>query len=282
MNNNHPIRRLALQYPQLCLPIMPNERETEEYRECVLMGEPVRREPDFTFSDEDELCVVSTPAGEVPVLVLAEREDFVHAYRALACRCEPEVIPDSVGAVTVQGLINWEKIRRHRDAYLAEGGTDWDEEFRRFTSVNANYRDIFILLSTGRYSDVPAAAVGLGEQEWKAKSLTIRKYHELTHFVCRTKYPKDIDEIRDEVVADMIGLIQAFGAYDTGLAETFLGIEGTTFRDGGRLAHYAGDDIAGAMARAKALIRSYAEKIKGRDLEDVFALLLGLFENDPG
>jgi hypothetical protein len=282
MNDTHPIRMLARQYPQLCLPIMPNERETEEYRACVLMGEPVRRAPEFAFSEEDEFSFVSTPVGEVPVLVLADREDFVHAYRALACRCEPEVIPDSVGAVTVQGLINWEKIRRHRDAYLAEGGSDWDEEFRRFTSVNANYRDSFILLSTGSYSDIPAAAVGLGEQEWKAKSLTIRKYHELTHFVCRTKYPKDIDEIRDEVVADMIGLIQAFGTYDTGLAETFLGIEGTAFRPGGRLAHYAKEDIAGAMTRAKALIRSYAERIKGRDLRDVFALLLSLFEGSPG
>ena len=38
MNDTHPIRMLARQYPQLCLPIMPNERETEEYRACVLMG----------------------------------------------------------------------------------------------------------------------------------------------------------------------------------------------------------------------------------------------------
>jgi hypothetical protein len=80
----------------------------------------------------------------------------------------------------------------------------------------------------------------------------------------------------------MIGLIQAFGSYDTGLAETFLGIEGTAFRPGGRLAHYAKEDIAGAMTRAKALIRSYAERIKGRDLRDVFALLLSLFESSPG
>ena len=76
MTDMHPIRRLALQYPQLCLPIMPKERETEEYRACVLMGEPVRRDPDFTFSEEDEFSFVSTPVGEVPVLVLADREDF--------------------------------------------------------------------------------------------------------------------------------------------------------------------------------------------------------------
>jgi len=278
MNRNHPIYQLAPQYPQLCLPIAHNERETEEYKECVLMGEPVRREPAFSFSEEDELSEVSTPVGEARILVLANREDFVHAYRALACRCEPEEIPDSVGAVTVQGLINWGKIRQHQEEYLAAGGSDWDEEFGRFTSVKSNYRDSFILLSTGNYSDIPAAAVGIGEQEWKAKSLTIRKYHELTHFICRAKYPQDIDAIRDEVVADMIGLVKAFGEYDTGLAKTFLGIEGESFRDGGRLAHYAKDDLDGAMRRANGLIDSYAEKIRGRDKTDVFALLLSLFE----
>lgn len=278
MNTSHPIRQLAPRYPQLCLPIRQNERETEEYKACVLMGEPPEREPDFSFSEEDELSLVNTPVGEVNVLVLADREDFVHAYRALACRCEPEEVPDSVGAVTVQGLINWEKIRRHQEEYLADGGTDWDDEFRRFTAVKSNFRDSFILLSTGNYSNIPAKTVGLGEQEWKEKSLAIRKYHELTHFVFRTKYPKDVDTIRDEVVADMIGLIKAFGEYDTGLARTFLGTEGETFRPGGRLSHYAKDDIDTAMARANELISSYAEKIKGRDTEDVFSLLLSLFE----
>ena len=66
MNDTHPIRMLARQYPQLCLPIMPNERETEEYRACVLMGEPVRRAPEFAFSEEDEFSFVSTPVGEGP------------------------------------------------------------------------------------------------------------------------------------------------------------------------------------------------------------------------
>jgi len=278
MKKDHPICKLALRYPQLCLPIQPNERETEEYKGCVLMGEPPEREPDFSFSEEDELSPVTTPVGEVQVLVLADREDFVHAYRALACRCEPEEVPDSVGAVTVQGLINWEKIRQHKADYLAAGGTDWDGEFRRFITVKSNYRDSFILLSSGNYSNIPARTVGLGEQEWKEKSLVIRKYHELTHFVFRTKFPGDTDVIRDEVVADMIGLIKAFGEYDTVLARTFLGTEGASFRPGGRLAHYAKDDIDAAMQRANELIDSYAERIKGRDTEDVFSLLLSLFE----
>ena len=279
MNTAHPIRQLANQYPQLCLPIAPHERQTDEYKDCVLRGEPVQRKPAFRFSKEDELSCVSTPAGEVNVLILTDREDFVHAYRALACRCEPEPVPDSVGAATVQGLINWEKIRRHQEEYLAAGGDDWDDEFRRFTSVKSNYRDTIILLSSGNYSDIPAAWVGMDEQEWKEKSLTIRKYHELTHYICRTRYPDDIVAIRDEVIADMIGLIKAFGDYDTRLARTFLGIEGETFRPGGRLEYYAGDDLSAAIRQANEDIDKYAGMIKDRDKTDVFALLLSLFEN---
>ena len=71
MNDTHPIRMLARQYPQLCLPIMPNERETEEYRACVLMGEPVRRAPEFAFSEEDEFSFVtlSMPTVRWPAAV---------------------------------------------------------------------------------------------------------------------------------------------------------------------------------------------------------------------
>ena len=274
----HPIKILAARYPQLSLPIVENARQTPEYKDAVLCGEPVDREPAFHFSEDDRLSLESTPAGSIEVLSLANREDFVHAYRALACRCEPAAVPDSVGAVTVSGLINWEKIRRHEEEYLSAGGSDWDEEFQKFTSVKSNYLDTMILLSSGNYSNVPAAKLGLNEQDWKEKSYIIRKYHELTHFVCRTRYPDDIEAIRDEVVADMIGLIKAFGEYDTELAKTFLGIEGETYREGGRLAHYAGDDLDGAILRAREEIGKYAERVRGQDTEDVFSLLLRVFK----
>ena len=61
MKKNHPIQILAGQYPQLCLPIMTDARNTPEYQDSVLRGLPVNREPDFSFSDEDELKKESTP-----------------------------------------------------------------------------------------------------------------------------------------------------------------------------------------------------------------------------
>ena len=272
--------KLARRYPQLLLPIRAGVRQTEAYKKAVLCGEPIEAAPDFRCPEEIRADTADTPAGPAEILYLGDRADFLHAYQALAYRCEPTPIPASVGAVTVGGLINWEKIHTHRAAYLAAGGQDWDAEFDRFTADRKNYRDSVILLSGGDYSNVPASRVGLAPKAWKEMSFTIRKYHELTHFVCRALYPADIDALRDEVIADSIGLVAAFGAYDTALARLFLGVEGGVFREGGRLSHYAGaDELPAAVARVSALIDSYAARIEAAHTpgEDIFALLLKIF-----
>ena len=78
-----------------------------------------------------------------------------------------------------------------------------------------------------------------------------------------------------------IGLVAAFGRYDTQLAARFLGVEGGAFREGGRLSHYVKDgELSAAIDRAQALIAEYAERIKKarpEARESVFALLLKIF-----
>ena len=273
--NNHPIFFLSTRYPQLLLPIQEGMRNTEEYKNAVLCGEPLSGEPDFRTTPEDTLTVENTPAGPAEVLYLADRGDFEHALRALAYRCEPTEILPSVGASTIRGLINWEKIRQHKTAYLCSGGTDWNAEFKRFTADKTNYLDTLLLLSRGEYSAVPAAELGIVPEDWIAASLTIRKYHELTHFVCRKLRPENIDAVRDEIQADMIGLLAAFGHYDTALARRFLGIDTDVCRPGGRLSHYTTpEELPDAAARAHALIDDYARRIEPLPKDDVFSLLL--------
>ncbi len=82
-----------------------------------------------------------------------------------------------------------EKISRRKTEYLLSGGEDWPAEFRRFTADKSNYFDTLILLSGGEHSAVPAGEPGLSEAERRGLSLTIRKYHELTHFICRGLRP---------------------------------------------------------------------------------------------
>lgn len=270
---------LCCRFPQLALPIQQGQKNTPEYRSTVLRGEPACREPDFMGSPEDTLETVETPAGKAEILYLARREDFEHALRALAYRCEPVEIPAAVGASTVRGLINWEKIRAHKAEYLACGKTDWNKEFKRFTAEKSNYLDTILLLSKGDYSAVPADSVGLSQEDWTEKSRIIRKYHELTHFVCRTLYPHNVEAIRDEVIADRIGLTAAFGRYDARLARRFLGIEDGVFREGGRLSHYAGaENLETAVREANALIDRLAEHAGQNDKSTVFDLLTILIQ----
>ncbi len=264
------LEMLSRRYAQLLMPIAEGESKTEEYKDAVLRGNPPRRELSFLKPEDVLLEQIRTPAGTAEVVVLPDRQDFEHAYRALAYRCEPVEILPSVGAGIIRGLINWEKIRAHRQAYEAEGNLDWNEEFRRFTSRKENYCDTLILLSGGPYSDIPAEDVGMTPEAWQASSIEIRKYHELCHFVCQRKWPEDKDALRDEIYADCIGLLAAFGTYDRLLALRFLGLEGETFRPGGRLQHYAGDDLQNAEARARDLIREaemrLSETDRGADL----------------
>ena len=269
-----PLNELIQRYPQLVLPIAVNEMNTPEYKKAVLRGEPVCGEANFICSPDDKLETVETPVGKVEILYLVHREDFEHALRALAYRCEPVEIPASVGASTIRGLINWGKINAHKTEYLAKGGKNWREEFKRFTAEKSNYLDTIILLSKGDYSAVPARFVGLAEYEWDEKSLIIRKYHELTHFVCRTLYPKNIEPIRDEVIADLIGLIAAFDHYDPLLAKRFLGIASGTFHEGGRLSHYANEEnLAAAIREADNLIDQLAAQVSRIGKKPAFDLL---------
>ena len=269
---------MAARYPQLLLPIRVGEKDSVEYRNAVRRGIAPDLPPEFKGSPRDSLTTEATPAGEADILTLGDREDFVHAYRALAYKCEPMDIPPSVGAATIKGLINWEKIHRHESEYRKAGGTDWAAEFRLFTSVKRHYSDTVILLSDGFYSSVAPDHVGLTGEEWREKSYLIRKYHELTHFVCRSLYPENVESVRDEIIADMIGLIKAFGKYDTGLARLFLGIENGVYREGGRLSHYVEQkDLPAEVRRANQMIEQYAEKAQRLDHSDVFQFLLQIF-----
>ena len=269
---------LAKRFPQLVLPVSEGISQSKAYKDAVLRGHPLLEKPVFVSPDQISVETVATLAGNVEVILFLERKDFLHAYRALGYRCEPVAIPDSVGACIIDGVADWGKIRKHRKVYEAAGYDDWSQEFRRFTSVRENYRSMLILLSGGFYSAVSPETIGQTKEEWTCKSILIRKYHELCHFVCRKLWPEKKDALRDEVYADCIGLIAAFGNYDAMLARTFLGIEGEQYRKTGRLLHYAGDDPDAAYTVARDLIREASEKLNHLDLNsDIWQVLSQIY-----
>ncbi len=248
---------LAAEYPQLYL--NPNSDAWETYRRVVLRGEtPEAGSLAHYVSDpHDAMETVDTPAGPVRVVTLGDRWDFELVLRGLmAAKNGPKApIPASQGAAMLT-VFNWPRIRAHLAAFPEE---EQAAEFKRFTSVKVNYTDMLVVLSRGPYSGVSASAMGLTEGEWLARSDTIRRYHELTHVICRRLYPEDVDPVRDELIADAVGLYAAFGRFDPETEKRFLGVKDGRYV-GGRLENYTPepekliDSVSAELDRMKNLI----------------------------
>ena len=249
---------LAEDYPQLYL--NPDTDSQEAYRRVVLQGkDPESKSLAHYHGDSaDREEILETPAGSVRVVTLGNRRDFELVMRGLmAAKDGPgAAIPESQGASTL-ALFNWPRIHAHLAKFPAE---EQVAEFKRFTAVRENYVDQLVVLSRGTYSGVPASSAGcLAASEWLEISDTIRRYHELTHVICRRLYPGDVEPIRDELVADAVGIYAAYGHFDPALEMLFLGLEDGAYT-GGRLGNYTDkpEEIAGqvceVLERIKRLI----------------------------
>lgn len=253
------LERLAAEYPQLYL--NPDTDTQETYRRVVLRGE----EPEakslahYRGDPTDREEVMETPAGSVRVVTLGNRKDFELALRSLMAAKDGPLtpIPESQGAAMLT-VFNWPRIHAHLAKYPEE---ERAAELKRFTAVRENYIDTLVVLSRGPYSHVDAAAVGETEAEWLDHSDTIRRYHELTHVICRSIYPGDVAPIRDELVADTVGLTAAYGRFDPMLERRFLGIDDDGRYTGGRLGNYTDipEALTGAVCAALERIRAVAE-----------------------
>ncbi len=263
------LAELAEEYPQLYLD--PDKDTQESYRQIVLQGEEPEEKDlsHYCTSPNDRMETAQTPAGPVRVVTLGNRRDFELVLRGLmAAKDGPlEPVPETTGA-SMLTLFNWPRIKAHLSVYPEE---EQAEEFRRFTSVKENYVDMLVVLSRGPYSHVDAAAIGHSPEEWLDYSDSIRRYHELTHVICRRLYPDKINAVRDELVADAIGLYAAYGKYEPRKAELFLGLDQNKYI-GGRLENYT-DDPEGLAGPVSIMIRDLQDLIEKNPVENPFDLI---------
>lgn len=273
---------LADIYQQLYL--RPSEDGREEYADIVRCGEDAaeRDLSHFIMNDSDRLEYLDTPAGEVCCVTLYERRDFETFLQIMGNKCRAVEIPATQGASILDGVINWTRIYDHRDEFIRsekEKGNpdpDWDAEFTRFTADKRNYLDALIVLSVGPYSAIPAVKTGVSEDEWIRLSDTIRKYHECTHFICRRLYREKIDAVWDELVADAVGIYAAFGHFDRGMEELFLGISDRRYT-GGRLGNYVKEDeLSELSSRIPGILNAFndiMEEMKGAEPYEIAVAL---------
>lgn len=257
------VEALRAHFVQLRFPIRAGISQELAYREATRKG---RFEAADAFSpglllrkpDAVDLNIHDTIAGRVPVVVAADRADFEALVRAFSDRNEPAPVPASMGACIVTGLINWDRVaeyrrswtRNHQDASEA----DWLDEFRRFATRKELYQDRFIILSSGPYSGIPAADIGVNRDDWLSRSLVLRREHECTHYFTYRALGTMRNHIFDELVADFVGLVSAFGEYRADLARRFLGLDVfPETRPGSRIELYCGTLSPAAIQAARSL-----------------------------
>lgn len=258
------LERLAADYPQLYL--NPDTDTQEAYRRVILRGEEpeMKSLSHYRGDPADREEIADTPAGQVRVVTLGNRRDFELVLRGLmAAKDGPLVpIPENQGAAMLT-VFNWPRIHAHLAKFPEEDRT---AEFKRFTAARENYIDTLVVLSRGPYSHVDAAAVGKTDAEWLDHSDTIRRFHELTHVICRRRYPGDVAPIRDELVADAVGLYAAYGRFGPETEKLFLGIQDGRYV-GGRLGNYTDtpEALTGAVCTALERIRATMENQAGTE-----------------
>ena len=212
-----------------------------------------------------------TAAGRIPVVLVADRGDFELLVQALTRRNEPEPVPSSMGACMVAGYVNWNRVHAVRAHWEREhGAAGWDAAFAALRERKELYQDRFLLASSGPYSGVPAARLGMEHEEWLRLSRVIRVEHECVHYFTRRVFGSMRNALHDELMADYAGIVAAAGEYRADWFLHFLGLEDADrYREGGRLENYRGTPpLSGdAFAALQPLVRNAAHELEALDYD---------------
>lgn len=243
----------ALAVVKTCLrhlnfPVLRGISQDPLYRAVVLRGEPITGcalATGIPLLDPEgiQLRMQATAAGRIPILLINNRSDFEHILQALLNRNEPMEIPQSMGAVMVAGYNNWDRIDQYKLFWQQSSPSEaWTDAFQRLIPQKALYQDRFIVVSTGAYSNVPAADLHLEDDEWRRLSVEIRIVHECTHYAMKRIYGLMRNNLQDEIIADAMGLVAANGTFSSDWFLRFMGLEShRALRPEGRINVYRGD-----------------------------------------
>ena len=159
-----------------------------------------KRPVSFESPEAITIEIYESAAGEVPVIVFGNTSDFENFIINLIYKGERPDDISQIGSSFIYG-------KKQR----------------------------FLILSKKYYSNTQQEFVELSSEEWHEKSMILRREHELTHYYTKKFYGSASNNLHDELIADFIGIYEAFGYYEARLFKHFMGIDGT---HGGRLPLY--------------------------------------------
>ena len=222
---------------QFQFPIQKNISQTEDYRSATLKGSSITFMQDATgliLTEPDKLKLFLHPslAGKIPVIIANNRFDFQAIVQALTYRNEPKPMPPSMGAAMIQGLNNWDRLRK-----AIQGSSQ-----KTVLANKSLYQDRIIVLSRIPYSNVSAEEMNLEEEDWLDKSLSIRLEHECAHYFTLRHFGKMSNNMHDEIIADYMGICSVLPQFSAKWFLQFIGLgDYPTFMESGRMKNYLGN-----------------------------------------
>lgn len=168
--------------------------------------------PAFNFQWEHEtlleICFAQTLGGRLPVISTGCHEDFRAMEALMGNRQEKRELPVTVNAFTIEARA--EKIFRHR----------------------------LLLLNRAPYSNIAAEELELDQNEWLERSYLLRRAHECAHYETLRLFGGMKNNALDEILADALGQIAAFGDFSAHRQRLFFGLSKGGENCTGRLSFY--------------------------------------------
>ena len=162
---------------------------------------------DVLFDEATVTWLESTPVGKIPVIHTSSRESFERAVKTLYPGSATG-IPANVNAFTLKTKLP--SLDGHR----------------------------IIILNRSGYSALSGKELGMEEEEWLEKSMTLRLNHEICHYFSLRALGGMRNHVLDEIAADCAGQLAAFGAFRASLQRLFFGISQGSVLPGGRFSFY--------------------------------------------
>lgn len=150
---------------------------------------------DWKNKNAMKIEISQTLGGKLPVITTANHDDFCKMVALLNDR-DFKKYPLTVNAFTMQTKA--EKIFRHR----------------------------VILLNYAPYSNVSAEKLNLTAEDWLEKSHKLRMRHEAAHYETLRIFGGMKNHALDEILADTLGQIAAFGNFSAERQKLFFGLKG--------------------------------------------------------
>ena len=164
----------------------------------------------FQFQKPEALKIQlqATAGGRLPVIYTGCHDDFCSMEALVNGHSDIEDLPLTVNAFTI--VAKAPELNNHR----------------------------LILLGSAPYSNVPASDLGLDEDDWLERSTALRLAHECTHYETLRLFGDMKNHALDEIMADTMGQLAAFGSFSAQRQRLFFGLGPRGETCTGRLTFY--------------------------------------------